>query len=47
MILHDDLESMCTEVAEAYFKVLFQHLTAKTEENHKKPVRITCLWAEN
>jgi hypothetical protein len=33
-------------VAMAQFKVLFQHLSGETEENHENPIRIAALRAE-
>jgi hypothetical protein len=34
------------EVAMTQFKVLFQHLSGKTEENNEKHTRIACLRAK-
>jgi hypothetical protein len=44
--MNSELERISKEMVMAKFKVLFWHLPGRTEENHKKPVRLAGLWVE-
>lgn len=45
-VMNDELGSMLMEVTVAYFKVIFQHLPGRDDENHKT-IRIADYWVGN